>query len=143
MSAYAWLEDSAERTFLETVEPAEVLANAHRAYAWLEEREIAPDSVIREACFTKASDALGIDYDVLYNAWLDERPVSARWVAARDLQVGDYFDAGDHDQVEVLTAPAPDPNSPQGRWTFQGRDVDTDRVQTHQTQPHFAFQVFA
>lgn len=74
--AYDWLDDPAERAFLTEVEPAEVLANAHRAYDWLTERGIAADSVIREAAFAKAAFALGIDYDDLYDAWLDRVPIS-------------------------------------------------------------------
>lgn len=71
--------------------------------------------------------------------------MSARWVAARDLEPGDFFVPGYDEcaQVEVLTKPEPDPDSPQGRWVFQGRDVDTEHVGTHQTQPHFTFRVLA
>lgn len=32
---------------------------------------MSPDSFTRELAFTKAADALGIDYDVLYTAWLN------------------------------------------------------------------------
>jgi hypothetical protein len=67
---YDWLDDPAEREFLTNVDPQEVVDNAHRAYDWLRERGMAPDSVLREAAFTKAADALGIDYDVLYDAWM-------------------------------------------------------------------------
>jgi hypothetical protein len=72
---YDWLDDPAEREFLTNVDPAEVAANAHRAYDWLTERGIAPDSLIREEAFAKAAFALGIDYDVLYDAWLDRVPL--------------------------------------------------------------------
>lgn len=75
MTTYDWLDDPAERAWLTDVEPRQVLANAHRAYDWLRECGMAPDSVLREAAFSKAADALKIDYDVLYDAWLDKRPV--------------------------------------------------------------------
>lgn len=78
MSApYAFLDDAAERAFLTEVAPAEVLANAHRAYDWLLDNGLDQDSFLRELAFTKAADALGIDYDVLYDAWLNQTPVTA------------------------------------------------------------------
>lgn len=75
VETYDWLDDPTERAFLVEVDPAEVAANAHRAYEWLTERGVAPDSVLREAAFTKAAGALRVDYDDLYAAWLDRVPL--------------------------------------------------------------------
>lgn len=67
---YSFLTDPAEIEWLTNVDSAAVLANAHRMYDFMAEGGMAPDSFTRELAFTKASDALGIDYDVLYAAWL-------------------------------------------------------------------------
>lgn len=78
---YAHLTDPRERQWLTEVEPKEVLANAHRFYEWsaeqplLVEAGLAFDSYTREQAFAKASEELGIHYDVLYDAWLNEVPV--------------------------------------------------------------------
>ena len=72
-----FLDDPAERAWLVALKPEDVLANAHRWYGWVAETTTEPglgDSLIRELAFEKASQALGIDYDVLYDAWLNETP---------------------------------------------------------------------
>ena len=73
---YAHLEDPAERDWLTNVTPAEVLRNAHRFYEFMREAGVPADSCTRELAFVKAADALRVSYDVLYDAWLDETPVS-------------------------------------------------------------------
>lgn len=72
---YSWLDDPAERAWLIAVDPAAVLANAHRIYEFMAEGGMAPDSYTRELAFDKAAAVLKIDYEVLYQAWLDESPV--------------------------------------------------------------------
>ena len=72
---YDFLESVREREWLVAVEPREVLANAHRVYGWMAEQGIDADSFLRELAFTKAADALMLDYDVLYRSWLTESPV--------------------------------------------------------------------
>ena len=51
--------------------------NAHRMYAWMTEQGIDQDSFLRELAFTKAAEALDLDYEVLYQAWLNEAPITA------------------------------------------------------------------
>jgi hypothetical protein len=75
---YSHLSDPAEIAWLTNVEPSDVVKNAHRIYEFIEEGGLPADSYTRELAFEKASDALGIPYDVLYDAWLDEQPVAAR-----------------------------------------------------------------
>lgn len=75
---FARLSDPAERVWLTNVSPTEVLRNAHRIYAFMEAGGLPADSYTRELAFEKAADALGVDYDALYNAWLDEQPVATR-----------------------------------------------------------------
>jgi hypothetical protein len=72
---YSFLTDPAEIEWLTNVDPAAVLTNAHRIYDFMTEGGMSPDSFTRELAFTKASDALGIDYDVLYTAWLEVTPL--------------------------------------------------------------------
>ena len=74
---YEWLTDPAERKWLTDVDPQAVKDNAHRFYDYLTEQGLGPDSYTRELAFQKAADALGLDYDVLYDAWLDEKPLAA------------------------------------------------------------------
>lgn len=76
--AYDHLNDPQERKWLTALDPQAVLANAHRMYDWMREQGIGADSYLRELAFTKASDALGVDYDVLYDAWLNEKPEGRR-----------------------------------------------------------------
>ncbi len=71
---YGHLEDPAEREWLTNVSPADVLRNAHRIYEFMRETGVPADSYIRELAFEQAADALGISYEVLYCAWLHERP---------------------------------------------------------------------
>lgn len=75
-TAYDHLTDPVERAWLTSVEPAAVAANAHRFYDYLRDCGLAADSYTREMAFEKTADALGIDYDCLYNAWLDQRPLT-------------------------------------------------------------------
>lgn len=74
MTDYSFLDDPAERAWLIGLDPADVLANAHRIYDWMAEQGVDTDSFLRELAFTKASDALGIDYEVLYQTWLNGVP---------------------------------------------------------------------
>lgn len=67
---FSHLDDPAEREWLTNVPAADVLANAHRIYDFMHEAGIPADSYTRELAFTKAAAELGIDYDVLYDAWL-------------------------------------------------------------------------
>jgi hypothetical protein len=69
------LDDPAEREWLANVSPSDVAGNAHRFYDFMREGGMLADSYTRELAFTKAAEALGISYDVLYDAWLNELPV--------------------------------------------------------------------
>lgn len=71
MPDYSFLDDPAEIMWLTNVDPSEVLTNAHRMYDFMADGGMSPDSFTRELAFTKASEALGIDYDVIYTAWLE------------------------------------------------------------------------
>jgi hypothetical protein len=74
---YAHLSDPAERDWLTNVTPDDIRSNAHRIYDFMwENGSIPPDSYTRELAFEKAADALGIPYDVLYQAWMNEQPVA-------------------------------------------------------------------
>jgi len=81
-TTYAHLDDPAERDWLTNVTPEDVLGNAHRIYDFMRESGVPVDSYTRELAFEKAADALGIDYDVLYDAWLNETPVNTEKGAA-------------------------------------------------------------
>lgn len=72
---YSYLEDPTEREWLTGVSPAVVRDNAHRFYDFMRESGLPADSFIRELAFTKAADALGIPYDTLYDAWLNEEGI--------------------------------------------------------------------
>jgi len=74
---FDWLDDPAEIKWLTEVSPEDVRKNAYRIYEFLVEGGLPPDSVLREAAFEKAADALGIPYDDLYNSWLEQRPLEA------------------------------------------------------------------
>lgn len=67
---YAYLDDPAEREWLTNLDPADVLANAHRFYDFMHDCGLPAESFLRELAFTKASDALGMDYEVFYQAWM-------------------------------------------------------------------------
>jgi hypothetical protein len=73
---FSWLDDPAEREWLTNISPADVAANAHRIYDFMQEEGMTPDSYTRELAFGKAAEALGISYDVLYDAWQNEQSVS-------------------------------------------------------------------
>lgn len=73
--AYAFLDSKQERDWLIALDPQDVHANAHRMYEWMAEQGIDRDSFLRELAFTKAAEALGIDYDVLYQSWMNETPL--------------------------------------------------------------------
>jgi hypothetical protein len=72
---FAHLDDPAERAWLTHVPAADVLRNAHRIYEFMKEAGIPADSYTRELAFGKAAADLGVDYDVLHDAWLNDRPV--------------------------------------------------------------------
>jgi hypothetical protein len=78
---YAHLDDPAEREWLTNVSPLEVARNAHRFYDFMREGGMPADSYTREMAFTKAGEALGVAYKLLYDAWLSERavPEAALW----------------------------------------------------------------
>lgn len=76
MGPYDHLTDPTEIAWLTNVSPSDVLRNAHRIYDFMREGGLPADSYTREMAFEKAATALGISYDVLYNAWLDEQPVA-------------------------------------------------------------------
>ncbi|GAC1533628.1 MAG: hypothetical protein NVS3B1_28040 [Marmoricola sp.] len=76
-TAYEFLDSVQERERLIGLEPQAVLANAHRIYDWMIEQGVDQDSFLRELAFDKASEALGIEYSVLYDAWLNETPVAS------------------------------------------------------------------
>ena len=59
----------------------------------------------------------------------------------RDLEVGDSWMDSDYTAFVLLTKPVLDPESPQGRWVFDVRNLDTERVEHHQSQPHFTIDV--
>lgn len=73
---YAHLDDPAEREWLTNLSPSDVVTNAHRFYDFMDEQGVPSDSYTRELAFQKASEDLGIDYDVLYDAWLHEKEVT-------------------------------------------------------------------
>lgn len=77
-SDYSHLEDPAEREWLTNVSPTDVAKNVHRIYDFMAEAGLPPESYVRELAFSKAAQALNIPYEVLYDAWLDERPVSLK-----------------------------------------------------------------
>lgn len=72
---YPFLDDPAERAWLTEVSPTDVRDNAHRMYEFMRETGQGAESFIRELAFQKAATALGISYETLYDAWLEERPV--------------------------------------------------------------------
>ena len=72
----ASLEDPAERKWLTEVTPEAIRDNAHRIYEFMTEAGIPQDSWTRELAFAKASERLNLDYEVLYDAWLEGRPVA-------------------------------------------------------------------
>lgn len=73
---YSYLDDPAEREWLIKLEPAAVRDNAHRFYDFMHDNGLPAESLLRELAFDKASTALGLDYDVLYEAWLNEQPIT-------------------------------------------------------------------
>ena len=103
---YSYLSDPAEREWLTNVVPADVLFNAHRIYDFMAEAGLPAESVVRELAFTKASDALGLSYEVFYQAWLsgrstEEKDSEFQSQAARDAQASNY---GSQRYWEVLDA---------------------------------------
>lgn len=53
-----------------------IIQNAHRIYEWMEEQGTSTDSFTRELAFQYASDMTGLDYDVLYNSWMEVSPIA-------------------------------------------------------------------
>ena len=66
------LTDLDAEVFDKDFTPELILENAGRIYEYLDEKNGEPDSVARESLFTYAAEKLGVDYEVLYNRWLDE-----------------------------------------------------------------------
>jgi hypothetical protein len=58
--------------------PGAIADNAGRIYDWMREVGLAPDSATREALFAFAAEKFGVDYDVFYDAWLEERPADLK-----------------------------------------------------------------
>lgn len=75
---YAFLDDPAEREWLISLDVAAIRDNAHRFYDFMHDEGLPADSFLRELAFTKASDALGIEYDVLYEAWLNQTAITTQ-----------------------------------------------------------------
>jgi hypothetical protein len=65
------LSEVPPKKFQEAFTPQLILDNAKNIYEYLGENGGEPDSVARESLFAYASAELGVDYDVLYDAWLD------------------------------------------------------------------------
>ncbi len=61
----------------------------HRFYDYLTECGIPQDSYTRELAFTKASERLGVSYDVLYDAWLNEKPAPSSQCSGEDCRDDD------------------------------------------------------
>lgn len=74
---YSFLDDPAERAWLIALSPTDVRDNAHRIYDFMNETGMPADSFTRELSFEKAAKALGIAYEVLYDAWMEERPLTS------------------------------------------------------------------
>ncbi len=72
---FTFLDDPQERAWLENVEATDIVANAHRMYEFMRETGRAADSFTRELAFSKAAYQLGMEYETLYRAWLNETPV--------------------------------------------------------------------
>lgn len=72
---YSFLDDPAERDWLTKLDPADIVSNAHRFYDFMHDQGLPAESFLRELAFTKAAEALGLDYEVLYQAWLNETAV--------------------------------------------------------------------
>lgn len=77
-AAYDHLDNPQEREWLTGLDPQAVLVNAHRMYDWMREQGVGADSYLRELAFTKAANTLGLDYEVLYNAWLNDTPLGVQ-----------------------------------------------------------------
>lgn len=73
----ATLDDPVEREWLTNVDPVAVRDNAHRIYDFMEAEGIPADSYTRELAFAKASERLGLDYNTIYDAWIDQAPIEA------------------------------------------------------------------
>lgn len=73
--AIASLSDPTEKAWLTGLEAEAVVRNAHRFYDFMDEQGQPSDSYTRELAFAKAAEHLGIAYDVLYNAWLGQKPL--------------------------------------------------------------------
>lgn len=71
---FAAPEGTSAEAVAEVVTPEVVAANAGRIYDWMTEQGWDQDSWSRELLFTYASLALGVDYEVFYDAWLAEKP---------------------------------------------------------------------
>ena len=72
---YDFLTDPAERAWLIGLDPEVIAAEAYRFYPFMREQGIDTDSFLRELAFTKAAEALGLDYDVLYDSWLMQKRI--------------------------------------------------------------------
>lgn len=52
--------------------------SAHNIYEAMEKNGILSDSWTRESLFQLASIYYDVDYDVFYNAWLEQRPIDEK-----------------------------------------------------------------
>lgn len=50
--------------------PGAIVGMAHRIYDYMGEHNVGVDSATREAAFAYAAADTGLDYEVIYNAWL-------------------------------------------------------------------------
>lgn len=57
--------------------PSAVVGQAHRIYDYMREHGIGVDSATREAAFAYAAIDTGRSYDDLYEAWLNEQPITS------------------------------------------------------------------
>lgn len=69
-NAIEFLEVS-EEVFDKEFTPDKILENAPRIYEHMRDHGGMVDSVAREGLFTYASESLGLDYEVIYNKWLN------------------------------------------------------------------------
>lgn len=73
---FAAFDGLCAESLAERATPQAIAANTGRIYDFMHEIGLAAESDTREALFAFAAAALGVDYDVFYDAWLDQLPVT-------------------------------------------------------------------
>lgn len=63
--------------FRSAFKPSAIVGNAHRIYDYMKSHNVGPDSATREAAFEYAAADTGRDYDEMYDAWMDEKPIAS------------------------------------------------------------------